>query len=246
VPRSLRDGAVESARSGASIRQALGFIRRDHVVMMLFITTTLASLVISSFGPLMLPVYANQVLRDPLALGLSVAAYGTGGLAGTFLYGTFARRWPRYRLYLGMYLVAWIPFAALGLLQPALGGLMVAAFLIGLWPGLLAPMSQTVRLERTPEALRARVIGLTTGSFQLAGPVAILVTGVLIERGGLSPTLLMLAVTELGIAAVVLFHPATRHLDDSRPPEELGILERASSSASISPARHRRQVKLPR
>jgi predicted MFS family arabinose efflux permease len=209
-PRATRDGRD---RDEGSLRGALGYLRRDEVVLMLLVYATLASLVISSFAPLLLPVYARTVLGNPLGLGLSVAAYGVGGLTGTFVYGSIGARLPRGAVFAGLFALAWIPFAFLAVVQPGLGGLLIASFATGVWPGVLAPLSQTVRLERIPVSLRDRVIGLTTAAFQVVGPMAILITGVLIEGLGLSRTLLIVAAGEVALAVFIAVHPATRRME---------------------------------
>jgi MFS family permease len=147
-------------------------------------------------------------------LGIAVAAYGIGGLAGLVGSPRMRRRIGRRAIYVGAF-AAWpVLYAALALLP----GMFVAAgllFGIGLLAGLVAPIETTVVQERTPAELLPRVVGLTTAVFRIAGPVAILVVGLLIESLGLSGTLALLTVGTVALAVYVALEPAVRRFDEA-------------------------------
>ena len=214
IPARLVRGVYATA-APVGLRQAVEFLRRDQVVLVILVNGTIGSLLINPVAPLILPIYAHSVLQSPVALGLSVAAYGLGGLVGTGAFGAVLLRLPRVPVYVGAFALAVFCFAALSLLPP-LALLLVGVFALGFLAGSLTPLEQTVRFERTPPELRPRVLGLTTASWMIVGPLSVLLTGGLIDRLGLQTTLLAITVGQIALSLFVALHPATRRLDETR------------------------------
>ena len=74
----------------------------------------------------------------------------------------------------------------------------------------------TIRQDRSPADLPARIVGLSTASIPVTGPVGVLATGVLIDAIGLRQTLLLstalaavIAVATWASSGPRLFDPAT-------------------------------------
>ncbi len=213
------DGMPASTLPGGPVRRptlraAVEAIRRDRVLLTLVIVPMIGALLIDPLAPVVLPVYARDVGGSPVWLGIAVAAYGSGGLAGLVGSPRLRERIGRRAIYIGSF-AAWpVLYAALALLP----GMVVASgllFGIGLVAGLVAPIETTVVQERTPAELLPRVVGLTTAVFRVAGPVAILVVGLLIERLSLGVTLAVLAAGTVALAGYVAVEPAVRRFDES-------------------------------
>jgi MFS family permease len=67
-------------------------VRRDPALRALVIFPAAATMLIGPLVPIVLPVYAATVYRDPVVLGMLVASYGLGGLGGTMLFGLIGGR----------------------------------------------------------------------------------------------------------------------------------------------------------
>jgi hypothetical protein len=102
---------------------------------------------------------------------------------------------------------------------------------VGLVAGLVAPIETTVVQERAPPELLPRIVGVTTAVFRVAGPIAILVTGVALESFGLTPTLVASTFGTVALALAVWQDPGVRGFDDAAPsPPSQEALNRTGTS----------------
>jgi predicted MFS family arabinose efflux permease len=156
-------------------------------------------------------VYAREQLGGAGELGLTIAAYGAGGLVGTALAGVVAGSVARRTLWLA----AWLPYGAvwLGLVAlPRLAGLLALLFAIGLTAGALGPIETTLRQERTPPELRGRALSTVAAVLALAIPLGTLVAGLAVEWLGLRAALALFAAANVVLAVVAAVLPAARRL----------------------------------
>jgi predicted MFS family arabinose efflux permease len=96
----------------------LRFIVREPVLRAFLAAATVGNLLISPLGPVFLPIYAKEEFGSAAVAGVMIAAYGTGGIAGTSFVGIAAERVRRrlvYRISWLMYPLFW---AVLALLPP--------------------------------------------------------------------------------------------------------------------------------
>ena len=149
-------GAVPRRDLFSEVLDGLRFTAGDSVVSNFLFITMVGNLIMAALAPVILPVYARQVFDSPSQLGFMIAAYGVGGLFGTAIFGALTGRLSRRRFYtialIGMPLSA----AAIALLPP-LSVLLLALAALGICPGVLVPLRNTVLQERTPPAMRGRV-----------------------------------------------------------------------------------------
>jgi MFS family permease len=194
------------------------FIWTDPALRALVVFPTLAVLIVGPLVPIVLPVLARQVFDDPIMLGVMVASYGVGGLLGTAGYGVIGRRIARGRLYRAIFIVWPLAFGAIAVFtSPTLTLAML--LVIGIAAGALVPLQATIRQERAPAELLARVVGLSTASIPVAAPIGVVVTGALIDVAGLHPALLLLSVGAAVIGALALVSRATSRFDPSENAE---------------------------
>jgi predicted MFS family arabinose efflux permease len=196
------------------LRDALRLVRRDPALRALVVVPTLATLLIGPLVPILLPVLAREVYHDPIALGLLVAAYGAGGLAGTVGFGLFGRQVRRRPLYVSLFVIWPFVYAALALGAPLL--LAVSAVgVLGAAAGALVPLQATIRQERTPPALLPRVVGLSTGTVPVVAPVAVLVSGVTIDGLGIAATIGLMVAAIIALGAGVGLSDGVRRFDET-------------------------------
>ncbi len=190
----------------AGLREVLRFIWRDPALRALFVFPTVAVMLVAPLVPLVLPVVARETFDDPVVLGVMVATYGTGGLLGAAAFGALGARVSRRRLFVGVF--ALVPASLVGIaLSPSLLLTLTVLLTLGAGVGSLVPLMATVRQERAPARLLARVVGLSTASIPVTGPVGVLATGLLIDDLGLRQTLLYSAVAATVILARVMTSP---------------------------------------
>ena len=182
---------------------AVRFIWADPALRALLVFPTMATLLVGPLVPIVLPVMAREAFGDPLALGLMVASYGAGGLLGAVLFGALGRRVDRRLLFVGV-MVGWPVVYATLAVGPPLVVLMGTLLAWGMAAGSLVPMMATIRQERSPAHLLPRVVGVSTASVPVVGPISVLVAGFLLEGFGVPMTLLLMTAGTalIGIAAL--------------------------------------------
>ncbi len=216
VPSAVPADDRTAQRTG--LAEAIRFIWTDPALRALVIFPTTATLLIGPLVPIVLPVMAREAYGDPLALGFMVAAFGTGGLLGAAAFGVFGRRLPRRVVFIGVF-AAWPAiYATLALVQ-SLAVAMPALLAMGIVAGSLVPMMATVRQERAPAHLLPRVVGLSTASVPVAGPIAVLAVGFLLEGLGVRGTLLLMTAGTAMLGVAALTSDGVHALDADRIPE---------------------------
>ena len=194
------------------LREAVTFIWGDPALRALFVFPTLAVLLVGPLAPIVLPVLAREAFGDPVVLGVMVASYGAGGLLGAALFGVFGSRISRRRLYLGVFVVWPCTYAAIALV-PLLPFTLAMLLTLGAAAGSLVPLQATIRQERSPARILPRVVGLSTASVPVVGPIGVLVTGFLIDGIGLHKALLLMTAGAAMIGLIVLTSRWTRLFD---------------------------------
>jgi MFS family permease len=192
-----------SSVASTGLRGVFAFIWRDPALRALFVFPTVAVMLVAPLVPLVLPVLARQTFDDPVVLGVMVATYGIGGLLGAASFGMLGGRVPRRRLFVGVF--GLVPATLAGVaLSPSLFLILAILLTLGAAVGSLVPLMATIRQERAPAHLLARVVGLSTASIPVTGPVGVLTTGLLIDAVGLRQTLLLSAVAATVILGSVM------------------------------------------
>jgi predicted MFS family arabinose efflux permease len=217
VGRLVHAPRPDTASDGRSpgLRETLAFIWADPALRALVVFPTLAVLLVGPLVPLVLPVLAIEAFGNPVALGVMVATYGLGGLVGAVGFGIVGAHVRRRRVYLAVFVVLPGTYAALAMLL-ALPLTLLALLFLGTAAGALVPLQATIRQERSPAHLLPRVVGLSTASIPVAGPIGVLATGFLIDGLGLHTALLMMTGGALLLAAVVWSSDATHHFEGLR------------------------------
>ncbi len=204
-----------------SLREAAAFIWADPALRALFVFPTVAVMLVAPLVPLVLPVLARETFDDPVVLGIMVATYGLGGLLGAAAFGVVGERVSRRALFVGVFTLLAGTLAGIAL-SPYLPLTLAILLTLGAAAGSLVPLMATVRQERSPARLLPRVVGLSTASIPVTGPVGVLATGYLIDQAGLTRTLLLSTAAAAVILACVLFSRGVAmfdaHLDSASVP----------------------------
>src|SRR5215211_3899046 len=99
------------------------------------------------------------------------------------------------------------------------GATLALQLTLGAAAGSLVPLMATIRQERSPAHMLARVVGLSTASVPVTGPMGVLTTGVLIDEIGLPRTLLFMTAAALRVCAAAWASRAAHLFDRPAVPQ---------------------------
>jgi hypothetical protein len=197
------------------IRAGLRFIWHDRLLRALAFCLALMNFVETPLFAVVLPVYADRVYGSAVDLGLIFSAIGSGLLIGGLGYGFFvtrATRITRRAIWLVSMFAAPVLYWVL-LARPPVLVVAAVAFATSLLAGPNNAILVTIRHERAPIALRARVFSTFTAISMAMIPLGLLAVGQLISVAGLGPTLLALALMTQVLALGALVAPALKGMD---------------------------------
>jgi MFS family permease len=196
-----------------STREGMSFLWNDRVLRTVALLWMMLVAVWLPIEGVILPVHFSA-LHEPTQLGLLVTAMSAGGVVGALLYAWVGRKVRRRTALIASLIGCAIPVVGLALL-PSYPVMIVLGLLTGLFFGAVNPISNLVMQLRTPAALRGRVIGVMGSAAYAAGPIGYLVAGPLIDRYGVGPVFLALALLLLALSVGAAFMSSLRGLDDA-------------------------------
>jgi MFS family permease len=213
-PEPAASGSVIT-RYVADLREGLGFIRRDPLILAIVIGVAITNLLDAMVG-LIYPVYAERVFGSALDLGVLMAASGAGAVTTTLIFAAIGHRLPRRETYIGCFVLSAVMIFPLALTPPIL---ICALAMIGkgIGAGPLNPILMTISQERIPAELRGRVFGVMSSLSWIAIPAGRLGAGYLIEGIGLIPTLVLVASLYVAATLSMFLMPALRQMNVPSP-----------------------------
>jgi MFS family permease len=225
-----------------STREGFAFLWRDRVLRAVALLSAVLVALWLPVDGVVLPYHYNAQ-DEPGQLGWLVTAMSGGGAVGALLYTAGATRVRRRTAFIVALLGTSIPLLGMALLPPY-PAMLAFGFATGLFFGPINPITSIAMQERTPPALRGRVVG-AIGAAYAAGPLGYLVAGPLVEGLGVQTTLLVLGAALAVACAVGAALPALRGLDDppmvratTRPdPETLDPDRRLSEAKEVAHGR---------
>lgn len=215
--RATEQSAGEDAATGggylANLAEGLRFVWRDRLILTLFATAAILNFLFVPLTSVILPIYADSVFGSAANLGIMLAGFSGGALAGGIAYGAVGHRLLRRATYVTSLAAVGLPFWLLAL-TPALPVTVLAVIVMGIAFGPINPLAFTLVQERTTEETRGRVFGALMAISLMAAPLGATVAGYSVEVVGLSYTLLGIAALYLSVTLSLLFQPALREMDE--------------------------------
>lgn len=201
--QAISQGGVGSG--WAELTSGVRFLWREPLLRALLAIFALVDLLANALLLVVVPVYAARIYNSSVAFGAMISSFGGGMLAGTVVFGIIGRQLSR-RLCIGGGLLLSAVAALLLLFLPALAQAVALLAIMGFGLGPGATLAMTIFQERTPAELRGRVFGARTAIQLACLPLGVLATGVLLERFGIMPTLVIIGIPYLltGILALSL------------------------------------------
>ncbi|MCX5390973.1 MFS transporter [Streptomyces sp. NBC_00094] len=210
----MRDGPrLSPARYRADLREGYAFLFRSRLLLGIMVMVMVTNGLNQSWSSVLLPVHARAELDGPAAQGLLVAVFGGCALAGALLYGAVGERFPRRAVFAAGFLVGGAPPYLVAAFTDTTAPLLVTMAAAGFGVGVLNPILTTVMYEQVPDALRSRVMGASTAGVLLTTPLGGLAAGFLVERVGLTATLLGIGALYFVATLAPVVFPAWRGMD---------------------------------
>ena len=190
-PRQLRHPGSEAAML-SHIHEAFRYVVRDRLVLVLLIIVAAASLFGYPYLSLLPMVARALFVNDAKGLGLLMGGIGAGALTGSLILSV---RTPKPRHMTSVILITLTTFGiglgglAFTRVQAPIFGLLVIA---GASMVICTALCNTSIQQRTPDAMRGRVLSMYTFAFSGFLPFGNLFGGLLAEHRGFQPTMAML------------------------------------------------------
>jgi predicted MFS family arabinose efflux permease len=202
----------------SELAEGLRFVRSRTFLLWMIMVATVGNFFDKPLLTVVAPVYAKDVYGSPASFGALIGSFGLGALAGSLLFGSVVRTWPRHRLFLTCYLVGAVLVYGTLALTPPLVVAIAAAIAAGLAFGPVNPIFATVTQENTPPHLLGRVFGALTAIAQAAIPIGAVVAGLALQQVGLIPTIVGMGLVYVVVTVAMFFNRALRQMDVHREP----------------------------
>ncbi|MFB7517969.1 MFS transporter [Streptomyces sp. NPDC056144] len=218
----MRDAPrLSLARYRADLRTGYAFLFGRRLMLGIMVMVMVTNGLAQSWSAVLLPVHAREELGGPAAQGLLGAVFAGCALAGALLYGAVGHRFPRRAVYATGFLVGGAPPYVVAALTDTTAPLLVTMAAAGLGVGVLNPILTTVMYEQVPDDLRSRVVSASTAGVLMAMPLGGLAAGLLVERVGITPTLLGIGAAYFLATLAPFVFPSWRGMDTAPPPKDI-------------------------
>lgn len=210
--RFQTERAVAQHQLGADIAEGLGWLWHQPLIRSIAFLTGGLNLIFAG-SPLFVIVMAKQMGAQDAEIGLIFSVGGVGGILGSLIGGQIQKRFTFGQVIIG---VVWLQ----ALLFP-LYAVVPQFFMLGILSALIhmmAPIYNVVqfsyRLTLIPDQLQGRV----NSTFRLLAfgfnPLGAALSGILIERLGAAPTVIVFSLVYLGLALTTTLNG---HIRNARP-----------------------------
>lgn len=230
APEKVAGAVAKSGRYFDDLKAGLRFLRADRLLFGMAICVGLSNFLSSPLYSVVLPVWVDHFFGDATILGLLSAFFGAAMLTGALGYGFLGHRVSRRALWILSFLAAPPALWTLGLTH-TLFIVIPMAMISGLFSGPVNPLMVTVRHERIPIEMRARVFATFSAITAVAAPLGMVIAGILTDRLGIDGILLLMALLNSLLALSMPLLPFVRDFDTSRPAEITDAEERRIAPA---------------
>jgi predicted MFS family arabinose efflux permease len=192
-----------------AVRGGAAYLWRDHLLLAMLAMTFMTNAVNQANSALFVPLWVEQVLGSPAALGTLFGAFGGGALLGNLVFIALAPKLPRFLTFAiclaisgvpRLLALAWSDDLALVLAVTAVSGFAVSA---------VNPILGVLLYERVPNELQTRVFGVVATVSFTGFPVGGMLGGWAVAGFGLTNALLLAVGVYLAATLVPLLRART-------------------------------------
>lgn len=218
VPRQEAVEAGETKTSySADFHQGWQTLSRDPVLMGLVVMIAVTNLFDQAYAIVLLPVWVKTQGLDVTWVGILLATFSGGAIAGAAVAAIVAERLPRLLIYVIGFLCAG-PTAMLALAFSLPLPVIIAMFVIGgFMAGFLNPIVSAILFERIPGPMVGRVIALVGALAWALMPFGGLYAGLLTDIMGVFAALGVTGILYLVAALSPLAIPSFRQMRRAAP-----------------------------
>lgn len=209
-----KDGAAERTNKsyGADFAAGWSTLRREPVLVGLVTMIAVTNLFDQGYALVLLPVWVKANGLDVSWVGILLAVFSGGAIAGATIAAAFAERLPRLPVYVaGLICAGPMPMLALAYQVPMPAMLAILAF-SGCAAGFLNPIIGAILFERIPKPMVGRVIALVGALAWALMPFGGIYAGLLIDNLGVFVALVLTGVLYLVAALTPIAIPAFRQI----------------------------------
>jgi MFS family permease len=206
----------------------LAFVRADRLLLGIIAMVGVTNLLDQGLSEVITPVWVKQEFGTPSALAVLGAVGGGAALAGNLLGSWLGPKLPRHGVYSVGFLVGGAPrfliLAAATTLPPVVSVVVVSE----VFAGSLNSVLGATAMERIPEHLRARVLGVVRASAWIGIPFGALIAGYVVAGVGVGPAAVAFGLVYLVTTLAPFVFPVWRQMrrpepDDVRAPESAAL-----------------------
>jgi len=194
----------------AGLRTALTLLRRDRLLMLMFLTVVMVE-VLGFSSMTLVPVFARDVVgAGPDAYGVMNAVRGLGGVIGLLVVirlGLRVTRGTALMAFDGLFGAALVFFA----LSPGLLVALLPLLVVGAAAAGADTLSQSLMQRATTDAERGAAMGIWAFAIGF-GPLGHLAAGAAAGRFGAVPTQVVFGLALVGMASLLVLQPLIRDL----------------------------------
>jgi MFS family permease len=201
----------------SAFAQGWGTLRRDPVLVSLVIMIACTNFLDQAYAMVLLPVWVKTSGLDVAWVGILLATFSGGAIAGAAIAAAIGSRMPRLIIYtVGFVCAGPVPFTLLALDVPL--PMVIGIFVVsGFAAGFLNPIVGAILFERIPQAMVGRVIALVGALAWTLMPFGGLYAGVLVENSNVQVALLVSAALYLLATLAPVVVPSFRQMNRPRP-----------------------------
>lgn len=219
VPKQARAVESQAVSYRADFSAGWAALRNEPVLMAMVVMIAVTNLFDQAYAIVLLPVWVREAGLDVSWVGILLAIFSAGAIAGATVAAATAEKLPRLFVYTtGFVFAGPAPMVALasGLPMPVLAGVLTVS---GFAAGFLNPIVGAILFERIPKAMVGRVIALVGALGWVLMPFGGLYPGVLVTNTGISPALVLTGMLYLVAALSPIAVPAFRQMKRQQPAE---------------------------
>jgi MFS family permease len=221
-PLNVKREARATSSYWHQLKVGLRFIVHDRLLCALALMLGILNFCDAPLVSVLLPVYARTTLGSSGQLGLMLSALGAGAMVSSLVYAVIASRVSRRHVFIGAFFVLGAPYWLFAIDSPFIVT-MAGLFISGCGAGPINPLLMTLRQERVPVELRARVFSAFMALAWISMPLGQLLGGIAVDVWGIQAVFACMAGIYLLVTSGSLFVPVFREMDLRREPVAPGM-----------------------